>query len=73
MWWNLFGFLMTSVVALVVSAIITSPQPEDVGEYVLNWNGILKEERRWMPTYALLIFYFFLMLSFMLLVQRLAQ
>ena len=48
MWWNLFGFLMTSVVALVVSAIITSPQPEDVGEYVLNWNGILKEERRWL-------------------------
>ena len=69
MWWNLFGFLVTSVVALVVSAIITSPQREDVGEYVLNWNSILKEERRWMPTYGLLIFYFVLMLSFMLLVQ----
>jgi SSS family solute:Na+ symporter len=73
MWWNLFGFLVTSAVALVVSAIITSPQPEDVGEYVLNWSGILKEERRWMVTYALLIFYFLLMLSFMLLLQRLAQ
>ena len=73
MWWNLFGFLVTSVVALGVSAMVTSPQPEDVGEYVLNWSNILKEERRWIPTYALLIFYFVLMLAFMLLVQRLTQ
>ena len=71
MWWNLFGFLMTSAVALVLSGIITSPQPDNVDKYVLNWNDILKEERRWMVTYALLIFYFLLMFSFLLLLQRL--
>jgi SSS family solute:Na+ symporter len=69
MWWNLFGFLGTVLVTFMVSMLVTSPQSKDAHRYVLLGTDLLRDERRWLPTYGILVVYFLLMLSFMFLLQ----
>jgi SSS family solute:Na+ symporter len=68
MWWNLTGFVAAAGVSSIVSLFGPSTQPKDISQYVLRWSDLLKEERRWWPVYAILVLYFFLMLSLLLLI-----
>ena len=68
MWWNLTGFLVAVGVSSIVSLFGPSTQSKDISQYVLRWSDLLKEERRWWPVYAVLVLYFFLMLSLLLLI-----
>jgi SSS family transporter len=63
MWWNLTGFLVAAGVSYIVSLFGPSTQSKDISPYVLNRSDLLKEERRWWPVYAVLVLYFFLMLT----------
>jgi len=68
MWWNMTGFLIAAGVSYIVSLFNPAPQPKDVSKYVLRGSDLLKEERRWWPVYAILVLYFFLMLTILLLI-----
>ncbi len=64
MWWNFFGFVVTAIVAVACSALQAHrvPDPDDIiDRYVLNGKQ-LGGERKWLPVYAVLVAYFFLML-----------
>jgi Na+/proline symporter len=72
MWWNAFGFLMTAGLASF-SSLFTAPPPDDVvARYTLH--GLTAAERatekKWLPVYGGLIFYFFLMLGLLAIVSR---
>ena len=67
MWWNLFGFLTAAGVSFIVGIADRSPRSGDISNYVLPGSGMLAEERRWLPTYALLFFYFLVILATLLL------
>ena len=62
MWWNLFGFVVTTAVALPLSRILTSAESGDIKGYVLEWKVMRKYERSWLPAYAMLVAYFLVML-----------
>ncbi|MFC1880043.1 sodium/solute symporter [Thermodesulfobacteriota bacterium] len=68
MWWNFTGFLIAAGVSFFVALADRSPRSGDISRYVLRSNDLLKEERRWMPAYATLILYFFLILTILLLI-----
>jgi SSS family solute:Na+ symporter len=68
MWWNLSGFLVAAGVSFFSGPFGRSQRSDDVSRYVLNWDNLLKEERRWLPAYAGLILYFLLMLTIVLLI-----
>jgi hypothetical protein len=68
MWWNMTGFLVTAGVSYIVSLFGPSTQPKDISQYVLRRSDLLNAERRWWPVYAMLVLYFFLMLSLLLLI-----
>jgi SSS family solute:Na+ symporter len=67
MWWNLFGFLVTAAVSLAASPFLKSITKKDISPYVLRGTRFFKEERRWLPVYAMLILYFLLLLAVLLL------
>ena len=67
MWWNMTGFLVAAGVSYVVSFFGPAPQLDKISPYVLRGSDLLKEERRWSPVYAILVFYFFLMLILLVL------
>ena len=61
MWWNLFGCVVSMAVALAVSLVASAPAPR---EGLVLWDtDVWGEERRWLPTYGLLILYFVGMLA----------
>jgi SSS family solute:Na+ symporter len=68
MWWNLTGFLAAAGVCYIVSLRGPFPQSKDISQYVLRGSDLLKEEGRWWPVYIILVLYFFLMLTLLLLV-----
>ena len=68
MWWNMTGFLMTAAVSYFVSFFGPVQHSTDISQYVLRGSDLLKEERRWLPVYGILIVYFFLMLALLLLI-----
>lgn len=70
MWWNLFGLLISVVITYIVSLMTAPPKLEQINAYTLTGSGMLKQERRWLPMYALLVGYFVVILSFLILVQR---
>lgn len=73
MWWNLFGLLVSVAVTLMVSRVTAPPRPEQIRSYTLSGSGMLQQERRWFPMYALLVGYFVVILAFMLVVQGFAE
>ena len=68
MWWNLSGFLIAAAVSFFVARTDRSPRSDDISRYVLRGTDLLKEERRWLPAYAILILYFLLILTILLLI-----
>ncbi len=70
MWWNLFGLLISVVTTIIISRMTAFPLPEQINNYTLKGSGMLKQERRWIVCYALLVIYFVIILSFMILVQK---
>jgi SSS family solute:Na+ symporter len=63
LWWNCFGFLVSVIIAFFVSLFDTPPKTSQIGKYVI-WNtGLLKGERTWIPTYIMLVVYFFFMIA----------
>ncbi|ODS33161.1 MAG: Sodium/glucose cotransporter [Candidatus Scalindua rubra] len=72
MWWNLLGLLVSVVTTLTISWMTTSPRIEQISNYTLKGSGMLKQERRWIKSYAILGIYFIFIISFMMLVQRFA-
>jgi len=68
MWWNLTGFLIAAAVSHIVCRIAPETRARDISQYVLSGADLLKEERRWWPIYAVLVLYFFLMLTVLLMI-----
>ena len=62
MWWNVFGCIVTMVVAYVGSFFGPKQDPEHVKKFII-WNAPhTADEKRWIPKYAVLVVYFVLML-----------
>ena len=72
MWWNLFGLLVSVLMTLVVSRLTAPPRPEQTRTYTLTGSGMLQQEGRWVPIYALLVGYFVVILALMVIVQGFA-
>ena len=67
MWWNVFGFLAAAVITFFISLMKPADGDKDVDRYVLSWQNIIENERNWIPQYIVLIVYFFVIISFLLL------
>ena len=62
LWWNCFGCLVSIFVAILVSLFYKQQNYEKIKKYII-WNtNLLKNERAWVPTYLMLIGYFFFMI-----------
>ena len=72
MWWNPFGLLVCVLMTFIVSRLTAPPRPEQTKVYTLVGSGMLQQEGRWVPIYALLVGYFVVILTLMVLVQGLA-
>ena len=68
MWWNCFGCLTAVAVAFAASRLLPSRRCRDARRFVLQGDRLFRSQRRWLPAYLALLLYFFLMLSFLLLV-----
>jgi hypothetical protein len=68
MWWNMTGFLTTAGVSYIVSLFGPATQSKDISQYILRGSDLLKAERRWWPVYAVLVLYFFLLVTLLLLI-----
>jgi len=68
MWWNMTGFLIAAGVSYFVCLFGSTTQTKDVSQFVLNGSDLLKTERRWSPVYLVLVLYFFLMLTLLMLI-----
>ena len=67
-----FGLLLfvSSLVAAGVSYFVSlssAPPSKDISGYVLRESELIRAERRWVSTYVILVIYFILMLTFLLL------
>ena len=63
LWWNCFGFLVSVIIAIFVS-LFDKPTSEDKIKKYIIWNtNLLEGERAWIPTYVMLIGYFFFMIA----------
>ena len=61
MWWNVFGFLITSSVALSASAmwpLAPSKLSAEIDALTLTAANVVERERKWLPVYILLVLYF---------------
>ena len=66
MWWNVFGFLVTVAVSLAASPFLKSITKKDISPYVLRGTHFFKQEGNWFAVYAMLIVYFVLLLTILL-------
>jgi len=62
MWWNLFGCAVSMIVALALGPV-GDPGGRPTKGLVLWDTDIWRQERRWWPTYGLLLGYFLVMLG----------
>lgn len=63
MWWNVSGLVVATATTWLVSRAMSPPGPEKLSGTTLDLSGILAREKAWLPTYALLIVYFFVILA----------
>ena len=68
MWWNMTGFLMAAGISYVVSLFGPFAQPKNFSRYVLRGSDLLEAERDWWPVYGVLILYFCLMITALMLI-----
>jgi SSS family solute:Na+ symporter len=66
MWWNVSGFLAAVTMTFFIRLVKTSHGDKDIDRYVLKWHKIVENERNWVPQYIVLIVYFFVIISFLL-------
>lgn len=69
MWWNVFGFFITSSVALIVSSMnvsVNGPSQKQIRELTLSPNEIVDREWKWMPIYGFLVLYFIFIMTFVM-------
>jgi SSS family solute:Na+ symporter len=66
MWWNLFGFVVAVGISYFIS-LTSAPSSTDISQYILRESELIRDERRWISTYLILVIYFILMLIFLLL------
>ncbi len=62
MWWNVFGCFVTMVVAYGASFLGPSQDPEKVKQFIIWDSPHAANEKKWIPKYAVLVVYFFIML-----------
>ncbi|MFP4497010.1 MAG: sodium:solute symporter family transporter [Vulcanimicrobiota bacterium] len=64
MWWNLTGFVVAVVTALLVSFATEEPDYEKIDKFII-WNSdeLIQKEKKWIPQYLILVGYFFLILG----------
>ncbi len=62
MWWNLSGLVVAIAFTLVASRFTVAPHPDKLARTTLSFSDIPEREKQWIPTYALLILYFFAIL-----------
>jgi len=58
MWWNLTGLVGAVLITTIVSRLMAPPDPEQVKRTTLSLRDVPERERKWMPTYGLLLLYF---------------
>jgi SSS family solute:Na+ symporter len=72
MWWNAFGFLTTAGLACLTGLFTARPSAEVIARYTLH--GLTGEaratEKKWLPVYGGLVFYFALMVGILAVVSR---
>jgi len=73
MWWNLFGCVVSVVVALAARALLRPTAAVDTSGLILWETDVWEQERRWLPTYGLLFAYFLGMLAVCHFAPRLLQ
>ena len=62
LWWNCFGCLVSIFISLFISLFDEQLNYKKISKYII-WNTeLLKGERAWIPTYLVLVGYFFLMI-----------
>jgi SSS family solute:Na+ symporter len=62
MWWNVIGFAVTALVALVASPMGRQPSLSTLDKYTLSAETIANEEKPWLRTYAALLVWFVVIL-----------
>ncbi len=71
MWWNAFGFLMTAGLACGLGGFTAPPADGVIARYTLFGSAVERDpEKKWLPVYAGLIFYFFLMLGILAIISH---
>lgn len=63
MWWNVIGFIVTWIVALLASSAGEAPSAETLSSYTLTKEHIAEEEKPWLRTYAGLVLWFGVILT----------
>jgi len=58
MWWNVSGLLVAVVATLAISRVLDPPDPKKLEGTTLSFSDIPSREKKWLPTYALLVLYF---------------
>ena len=62
MWWNVSGFFITSVLALIITKFNLTPKPSINADLTLNYAKIWKREKDSLPLHISLALYFFIIL-----------
>ncbi len=68
MWWNMTGFLIAAGTSYFVCLFGLTTPARDVSQFVLTGSDLLKTERHWWPVYLILVLYFFLMITILLVI-----
>jgi SSS family solute:Na+ symporter len=68
MWWNMTGFLIAAGTSYIICWFGSTTPTRDVTQFVITGSDLLENERRWWPVYLVLILYFFLMLTLLMLI-----
>jgi SSS family solute:Na+ symporter len=68
MWWNMTGFLVAVAVSHVVSRFDPVGRSRGISRFIHTGSELLKQERRWWLVYGVLVLYFCLMMTLLLLI-----
>lgn len=63
LWWNAIGFLVCSVVSIVLSKSVFPVQDQVANNLILWESGVLKGQKKWLKWYLVLFVYFLVMLA----------
>jgi SSS family solute:Na+ symporter len=73
MWWNMIGFFVAAVVALVVGQFTPTLPADRLDTYTLSGSVVSREKQKeWAPYYLILIVYFFVIFGIMIFLNHLS-